>query len=39
MPLNGKNEAIELDTIPELVKLLKHQDINVVCKATLALEA
>ncbi len=39
MPLNGKNEAIDLDTVPQLVSLLRHQDINVICKATLALEA
>ena len=38
MPLQGKNEAIELKTVPSLVLLLKDDDINVKCKAALALE-
>lgn len=39
MPLDGKNEALKLETIPLLVNLLKDEDVSVRCKATLALEA
>ncbi len=39
IPLNGKKEALTLETVPLLVKLLKDEDGKVRCKAALALEA
>ena len=38
IPLQGKNEAIELKTVNSLVLLLKDDDVNVKCKSALALE-
>ncbi len=38
IPLQGKNEAIEIKTVNSLVLLLKDDDINVKCKSALALE-
>ena len=38
IPLNGKKEALTLETVPLLVKLLKDEDGKVRCKAALALE-
>lgn len=39
IPLQGKMEALELETVPSLVQLLKDQDVYVRAKAALALES
>lgn len=38
IPLEGKNEALTLETVPLLVTLLKDDDPTVKCKSALALE-
>jgi hypothetical protein len=39
LPLQGKNEVLEYKTVQILVDLLRDSDVNVRCKAALALES